>query len=44
MHVIRENQAYAIFIFVGLRPLQGVSVPALGEVTAFVGRVIFGTY
>jgi uncharacterized membrane protein YdjX (TVP38/TMEM64 family) len=40
--VIKENQANAAFIFIGLQVLQVVAAPVPGEVTGFVGGLFFG--
>ncbi len=43
MHFIQEHRAYAALIFIGLQALQVIAAPVPGEVTGFVGGVIFGT-
>jgi len=40
---ISEHRAYAALIFIGFQVLQVVAAPIPGEVTGFVGGVIFGT-
>ncbi len=43
MHFIEEHRAYAALLFIGLQALQVIAAPVPGEVTGFVGGVIFGT-
>ena len=40
---IREHRTNAVFIFIGLQTLQVVAAPVPGEVTGFVGGMLFGT-
>lgn len=40
--VITEHRAYAAFIFIGLQILQVIAAPLPGEVTGFVGGIMFG--
>jgi uncharacterized membrane protein YdjX (TVP38/TMEM64 family) len=42
IHVITEHRAYAAFIFIGLQALQVVAAPVPGEVSGFVGGMLFG--
>jgi uncharacterized membrane protein YdjX (TVP38/TMEM64 family) len=41
---IEDHRAYAVFIFIGLQSLQVVFAPIPGEVTGFVGGMLFGTF
>ena len=41
---IDEHRRYATLIFIGLQALQVVAAPLPGEVTGFVGGVLFGPY
>jgi uncharacterized membrane protein YdjX (TVP38/TMEM64 family) len=43
VHFITEHRAYAAFIFIGLQALQVVAAPVPGEVSGFVGGMLFGT-
>lgn len=43
LHFINEHRAYAAFIFIGLQVLQVVAAPVPGEMTGFVGGMLFGT-
>ncbi len=40
--VITEHRTYAAFIFIGLQILQVIAAPLPGEVTGFVGGIVFG--
>ena len=40
---IKEHQANAAFVFIGLQVLQVVAAPVPGEATGFVGGMFFGT-
>ena len=42
--VIKEHQANAALIFIGLQVLQVVAAPVPGEVTGFVGGLFFGPF
>ncbi len=42
-HLITEHRTNAVFIFIGLQILQVIAAPVPGEVTGFVGGVVFGT-
>jgi uncharacterized membrane protein YdjX (TVP38/TMEM64 family) len=44
LHFIRQHRAYSALIFVGLQALQVVAAPVPGEVTGFVGGVLFGPF
>ena len=41
---IRRNHAYSALTFVGLQTLQVIAAPVPGEVTGFVGGVLFGPW
>jgi uncharacterized membrane protein YdjX (TVP38/TMEM64 family) len=41
---IADHKAYAAVIFIGLQALQVVFAPIPGEVTGFVGGMLFGTF
>jgi len=43
LHFINEHRAYAALIFIGLQVLQVVAAPVPGEMTGFVGGMLFGT-
>lgn len=43
LHFINEHRADAAVIFIGLQMLQVVAAPVPGEVTGFVGGMLFGT-
>ena len=43
IHFINEHRAYAALIFIGLQALQVVAAPVPGEVSGFVGGLLFGT-
>jgi len=40
---IKDHRAYSAFIFIGFQMLQVIAAPIPGEVTGFVGGVVFGT-
>ena len=42
LHFFKEHRAYAALIFIGLQALQVVAAPLPGEVTGFVGGMLFG--
>ncbi len=42
LHFFKVHQAYAALIFIGLQALQVVAAPLPGEVTGFVGGMLFG--
>lgn len=42
LELIREHKAHAVSIFIGLQALQVVAAPVPGEVTGFVGGMLFG--
>jgi uncharacterized membrane protein YdjX (TVP38/TMEM64 family) len=44
MHFFREHRAYASLLFIGLQALQVLAAPVPGEVTGFVGGLIFGGF
>ena len=41
---IEDHKTYAVIIFIGLQVLQVVIAPIPGEVTGFVGGMLFGTF
>jgi len=41
---ITEHRTYAAFIFIGLQALQVIAAPIPGEVTGFVGGMLFGNF
>jgi len=43
LHFINEHRSYAALIFIGLQVLQVVAAPVPGEMTGFVGGMLFGT-
>jgi uncharacterized membrane protein YdjX (TVP38/TMEM64 family) len=42
LHFFKVHRAYAALIFIGLQALQVVAAPLPGEVTGFVGGMLFG--
>jgi uncharacterized membrane protein YdjX (TVP38/TMEM64 family) len=44
LHFIEQHRANSALIFIGLQALQVVAAPIPGEVTGFVGGVLFGPF
>ena len=44
LHFINQHRSYAAFIFIGLQAIQVVAAPVPGEMSGFVGGMLFGKF